>query len=129
MISDLPTTRARKRNRLLAGNRPSDEIHSLYLRLETCAAAEDLVLIPTGLSNVERLPRADFGPELSQHDLDEFVAMMVGLGARGLYVTEGLAHIRHVSDIDHLAVPEGPSSLRIECLHAGVLHVWTHAER
>lgn len=114
---------ARRKSPLLAPHRTADQVHLLFKRLETLAAAEGLVLVPAQLVDADDLPRVDLDPK--EHDLEEFVAMMTGLGIRGLYISDGVAHMRHVV-ADGPVVPEGPRELRIEAVHGGVLHVWTH---
>lgn len=87
--------------------------------LSALFARNDLVLVPAELTNVESLPMVTLGPHLGI-DLDEFLSMVSGMGARGIYLANPDAHFEAVTNNR-----TSPQPLVVRCVVNGVLHVWT----
>lgn len=79
----------------------------------------ELVLIPAEPSGLEALPAVTLGPH-TDIDLGEYLAMMRGLGVRGLYLVEAGAHLDAVTTGE-----PGPQRLVVHALAGGVVHTFT----
>ncbi len=81
-----------------------------------------LVIVPSALSGTEGLPSVTLGPHTGI-ELDEFLSMVRGLGANGVYMDNASVHFEALTENSMSREP-----LVVQCVIAGVLHTWTNED-